>query len=129
VGFIDVASIRYQCEMPDRLTHPIYSVHLARTFLETIEGAIARDRPRIHLPPAMLAAVQAEAHAWLGEVHLERGESAEARFHLARSLHFVRWQPRVIRLLAATGLPPSVRRMVSTGIQAARLRLSLGSSS
>jgi GT2 family glycosyltransferase len=129
VGFIDVASIRYRFLMPDRLTHPSHGVHLARTFLETIEGALACDRARIHLPPAMLAAAQAEAHAWLGEMELERGDSVEARFHLARSLHYVRWQPRVMRLLAATALPPPVRRAVRTGLRAARLRLAVAWSS
>jgi hypothetical protein len=123
VGFIDVASIKYQCELPDRLTRPAYSVHMARAFLETIEGAIERDRARISLSPAMLAAVQAEAHAWLGEVQLERGESAEGRFHLARSLRHVRWQPRVLRLLAASALPPPVLHAVRTGFRAARHRL------
>jgi GT2 family glycosyltransferase len=129
VGFIDVASIQYQRELADRLTRPAYGIHMARTFLETIEGAIARDRPRIRLSAAMLAAVQAEAHAWLGEAQLERGESAEARFHLARSLRYVGWQPRVLRLLAAAALPPAFGRAVRTGIQTARHRLAAWRSS
>jgi GT2 family glycosyltransferase len=129
VGFMDVASIRCQRQLADRLTRPASSVHAARAFLETIEGAIARDRPRIRLSAAMLAAVQAEAHAWLGEMELERGESAEARFHLGRSLGYVGWQPRVLRLLAAAAMPPAIGHAVRAGIQTARHRLAAWRSS
>jgi glycosyltransferase involved in cell wall biosynthesis len=44
VGFIDVSSIRYQVGLSDQLTHSSRSIHIARSFLRTIEPVIQHER-------------------------------------------------------------------------------------
>jgi len=85
VGFLDVASIRYQIGMPDQLTHRTYGVHIAKNFLKTIEPVIRNDRQRIHLDQQVLDGTLAYAHRWLGEELLLTGSLEEARDHLATS--------------------------------------------
>lgn len=119
VGYIDLASIRYQRGMPDRLTRPEYSIHMARNFLRTIQPVIDNDRHRIRLPESMIRSVLAEAHGWIGEAALAIGQSEEARRHLARSLRFSLWQPRTAGQLLLSLLPPPL----AAGLRAAQRRV------
>lgn len=86
VGFLDVASIRYQVGMPDQLTGPSYGVSMAKNFLRTIEPILERDRERIRLPESMIRYTLAYGHQWLGRELLFSGQREEARPHLAESL-------------------------------------------
>ena len=109
VAYLDVASILYQYGREDQLTvNRAYTVHMAENFLKTVTKALARDRDRVTLSPAMLDQVMAEAHAWIGEQRLQIGDRNEAWRHLGTSLRFRPWQPRVAALLGASMLPKPV---------------------
>jgi glycosyltransferase involved in cell wall biosynthesis len=105
VGFINVATIRYQTGMPDRLTGDRYSLHVAKNCLKTISPVLKHDRDRIRLPSQMIRVRLAEVHDWIGEVALEMGRASEARRHLLASIVHQPLQPRTLRLLAVSCLP------------------------
>ncbi len=108
VAFLDVASIRYQRGLADRLTVPANGLPFARNFLRVIERELGAHRHRIQLSPQMLNAVFADAHAWIGEAALDLGQRGVARRHLFESLRFNRRQPRIAGLLASACLPAAL---------------------
>jgi hypothetical protein len=110
VAFADVSSIEYQVGRADQLTQPAYRIHMANNFLKTIAPVIDTDRARIHLPEAMLAQVQAEAHAWIGREHLALGQQREARARFRTSLGYCLRQPNLWLLYALALCPPFVYR-------------------
>jgi GT2 family glycosyltransferase len=118
VAFVDLATIRYQCGMPDRLSR--HALHTARNFLTTVTEAIERDGGRITLPTWMLDEVRAEAHGWVGELSAEHGDVAAARRHLGRSLAYKRWQPRTLAKLALCYLPLDLGRTLRRSYRSAR---------
>ena len=118
VGYLDVASIRYQRGRSDQATKN--HIHTAQNFLRVIEPILASEGERIDLPPRMRRAVLAEAHAWVGEELLEIGDAAGARRHLARSLSIEPGQGRTARLLLGACLPSGVRRTARRLYRAAR---------
>jgi len=105
VAFADVPTIRYQRGMPDRLTRPDHSIHLALNFLTTITRTVARDADRIRLPRSTVRRVFADAHSWVGQVAFERGEHTLARRHLARSLSYRPLNVGVLVRAVASCLP------------------------
>jgi glycosyltransferase involved in cell wall biosynthesis len=106
VAYLDVASILYMRGQTDQLTSGSDNhLQLARNFLRTVDRVIARDRDRIRLPRIMLDEVRAEAHEWLGMLHVGRGEHVAAARELLRSLRLKPRQPAVLRLLAISLLP------------------------
>jgi len=110
VGYIDVAAIRYQRGFPDRLTRGENDLHMARAFLSAIEPIIDNERGSLNLPPNMIRAVLAEAHGWIGESALDAGHMLPALEHLARSILYHPFQPRLLGLLSLTPLPHNVTK-------------------
>jgi glycosyltransferase involved in cell wall biosynthesis len=109
VAYLDVPSILYQRGREDQLTViPAYKIDMAKNFLATIAPVIERDRDRITLPRIMIDEVLAEAHAWIGQCHYDRGENRSAAAELAGSLWLKPHQPRVAAFLALSLLPPPV---------------------
>ena len=94
VGFIDLATIRYQTGMPDRLTRDEYRVHAAMNCLKTVLPWIEQERSQINLSDRMIRLRLAEMHSWVGDVLLNAGEASQARVHLRKSLRHQPWQPR-----------------------------------
>jgi glycosyltransferase involved in cell wall biosynthesis len=124
VAYLDISSILYQLGREDQLTMiPRYTVHGAENFLKTVNKALARDRDRVTLPPAMLDQVMAEAHAWIGEQRLELGDRDRAWRHLGTSLRFRPWQPRIAVLFGAAVLPRGVSDRIRGGYRALKSRL------
>lgn len=105
VGFVDVASTRYQIGRPDQLTHRSHAVDMSRNFLSTIEPVIRRDRERIRLPERILRGTLAYAHRWLGEELLIAGSVSEARKRLLASLRW-QWHAWPTGLYVFSLLPP-----------------------
>jgi glycosyltransferase involved in cell wall biosynthesis len=103
VAFVDTATIRYQTGTGDRLT--AHRRAMAANFLAILTRTLERDRARIDLPAAMLRAIQADAHRWLGEVNAEEGRFGDGRRHYLRSLAYRPWQPRTAAMLALCTLP------------------------
>ena len=116
VAFADVASIQYRVGAADQLTRPEYAIHVARNFLRTIEPVLC-DR-NIKLPASMRAAVQAEAHAWIGHELLMSGDRYGARMHLAKSLRHRVLAPYAMSLFALSCGPsfayPLAKKMIQT---------------
>jgi glycosyltransferase involved in cell wall biosynthesis len=110
VGYLDVSSIRYHIGRSDQASS--LSTEMARNFLRTIEPILANERDSIKLPRKMQDIVLAEAHAWLGETLLEKGDDGGARHHLLRSLVIRPGQPRAARLFLGSFLPPPLRTRV-----------------
>lgn len=108
VAYLDLASIEYQLDSPDCLTKHLYAT--AVHFLHAVTAALARDRDRITLPPALVRHVLAEGHAWVAEELLVRGEPRQASHYFARSLRYRPWQPRVLAQLARCALPRRVEQ-------------------
>jgi glycosyltransferase involved in cell wall biosynthesis len=119
VGYLDVSSIRYQLGRADQATRPANTLRLAENFLRIIEP-ILNGVGRGELPGEMRSAVLAEAHAWIGEARLDRGDAALARRALLRSLTFQPAQPRTARLLAGACLPSPLRAAARRLFRAAR---------
>jgi glycosyltransferase involved in cell wall biosynthesis len=106
VAYLDAASILYLRGQADQLTHGSdHELQMARNFLRTVEPTIERDRDRIRLPRIMLDEVLAEAHGWIGSVHVDRGEHLDGMRHLAASLRLKPRQPRLMGMLAINLLP------------------------
>jgi glycosyltransferase involved in cell wall biosynthesis len=110
VGYLDVASIRYQRGRSDQATVPGNSIHTASNFLRIIQPYLDSPDQLTRLSPQMQKEVLAEAHAWVGECRFELGEMGKARRHLLRSLLIKRWQARTTRLLLGSCLPPVLRQ-------------------
>jgi glycosyltransferase involved in cell wall biosynthesis len=108
VGFVDVASIKYQRGFADRITGNENDVHFARAFLRTIAPIIEKERATIDLPPHMINAVLAEAHRWIAEASLAANDRRQAIQHLAWSLRYDPRQPRLLGVLAAAALPSTM---------------------
>jgi hypothetical protein len=96
---------------------------MARNFLATISPIIERDRDRIHLPQIMIDEVLAEAHAWVGTCHVDRGENFAAIPQLAASLRLKPRQPRVLGFLALSLLPARLTSGVRSAYRSAKARL------
>ncbi|HVV51583.1 MAG TPA: glycosyltransferase family 2 protein [Polyangia bacterium] len=105
VGLLDLASIRYQQGMPDRLTADHLRIHMVENLLRTVEGAIARDRAAIKLSDRTLRRRMAHIHASLAYERLQRGEAELARKHTFESLRRWPWQPELARSLPFVLLP------------------------
>ncbi len=109
VGFLDLATIRYQTGMADRLSRDEYKVHAAMNCLTSILPFIEQERARIDLPDRMIRLRLAHVHGWAGERLLNTGESSRARVHLCKSLSHQVWQLQAWKLLALASLPGNVR--------------------
>ena len=117
VAFVDVPTVLKQADRPDALTHPSRRLHLARNYVTTMEGALARDAGRIRLDPAVVRSARARGHAWVGHAYLESGDARSARRHLRLSLRLDPRRPRTY-LLMALALAPGP--LVAQAIAAAR---------
>lgn len=124
VAFADVASIRYRVGAEDQLTRPELQVEMARAFLDTIGPLLGDGQREVALPPRMVEAVLAEAHAWVGRESLAHGDRREARSQLARSLRHRALVPSTLLLLALACGPesafPAARSVVRTAKRAMR---------
>jgi glycosyltransferase involved in cell wall biosynthesis len=119
VAFVDVPTVLKQAGRPDALTHPSRRLHLARNYLTTMEGALARDAGRIRLDPAVVRDARAYGHAWTGLGYLESGDAAAARRHLRQSLRLAPGKPRTYVLMALALLPgPLVARAIHSARRA-----------
>jgi glycosyltransferase involved in cell wall biosynthesis len=106
VGFLNLATIRYQTGMADQITRDRGKLlQVAKSCLKTILPVLEHDRDRIRLPAWMIKARLAEVHEWIGEVALEIGRVSDARRHLFASLCHQPLQARALCLLAVSGLP------------------------
>jgi GT2 family glycosyltransferase len=120
VGLLDLASIRYQQGMPDRLTADHLRIHMMENALRTVEAAIARDRAAIDLPEETLKKRLAKIHAAIGFERLERGEARLARKHYLESLRQWPWQPGLTKPLFFATLPGGVGVTLRKGLQAVK---------
>jgi glycosyltransferase involved in cell wall biosynthesis len=123
VGYLDVASIRYQRGFPDRLTRSENQLHMARAFLNAIRPIIQTERDTLTLPPRMIRAVLAEAHGWIGQAALDAGQMLPALEHLARSIFYRPLQPRLLRRLSLAPLPPNLINRVRSLYRAAKRKV------
>jgi glycosyltransferase involved in cell wall biosynthesis len=123
VGLLDLATIRYQQGMADRLTAKRYSIHMARNLLRTIEPVIANDRALIDLPEHMIQRTLAKAHAWVAQEELELGHASVARDEFVRSLREYPWQPKLAKPLFFAALPFGLGVKLRRGWQALRARV------
>ena len=123
VGFIDLATIRYQRGMPDRLTRAEYRVHVAINCLKTVLPLIEHERFHIKLSDRMIRLRLAEMHAWLGGELLNTGDASEARVHLRKSLRCQVWQPEALKSLALASMPDSIRVRVRRLVRELKIKL------
>jgi hypothetical protein len=123
VAFADVASIQYRVGAADQLTRPEYAIHVARNFLRTIEPVLKDGGRGVNLPASMLAAVQAEAHAWIGRELLEHGDRRGARKHLAESLRHRPFTPYTLSLFTLSCGPSFSYPLARAVVRAAKRRL------
>jgi glycosyltransferase involved in cell wall biosynthesis len=117
VGFIDLPAITYQVGMADALSR--HAVSLSTNFLKVVMRTLTEDRVRIDLPQKKLNWVLGDAHAWVGEVMLNEGQSGQARKHFIISLRYRPLHARTAKLAAFSMLSPSLQ-------SAARLLLRRG---
>jgi GT2 family glycosyltransferase len=103
VGFLDVASIRYQVGCADQLTGYGMGRWVSQNFLTTVLSAIERDRTRIQLSQERLDELISESYRWVGEELLNAGEPGASQA-LWRSLK-LRCRPRTAALFLATQAP------------------------
>jgi glycosyltransferase involved in cell wall biosynthesis len=122
VAFVDVPTVLKQADLPDALTHPSRRLHLARNYVTTMEGALARDAGRIRLDPEVVREARAYGHAWTGQGYLESGDAAAARRHLRRSLRLEPRRPRAIALWLLALLPGPVVARAIHSVRRARSR-------
>ncbi|HEY6476335.1 MAG TPA: glycosyltransferase family 2 protein [Polyangia bacterium] len=122
VGLLDVAAIRYQQGMPDRLTADHLKVHMMENALRTVERAIARDRSAIDLPEETLRRRLARLHASIGLERLQRGEPELARRHYFESLRQQPWQPGLAKPLLFALLPGGTGVALRRRLQALKHR-------
>jgi GT2 family glycosyltransferase len=105
VGFLDLATIKYQRGMPDALTRPEYKVHVASNFLKTILPVIQSERAYINLTDNAIKTVLADAYNWLAEAQLHNGDIQSARRSVWTSMRYKLRQPRILTLLLSVYLP------------------------
>lgn len=105
VGFIDLAAIRYQRGMPDRLTRDEYRIHNATNFLKTIQPYVENARAEITLPQSMIDVMLAETYLWIAEVQLDMSDARSARTNLVASMKCRVIQPRAWLLYLFCFLP------------------------
>jgi glycosyltransferase involved in cell wall biosynthesis len=103
VAFLDLPTTLYQLGMNDRLTR--FTSLIAVNYLKTITAALERHDHGAELPRAVIRRILARAHAWVGGEFAKEGDCRSARGHLARSLTYRPWQPRVLAELALCCLP------------------------
>jgi glycosyltransferase involved in cell wall biosynthesis len=108
VGFLDIPTIQYQRGMPDALTRPEYSVHVANNFLKTVLPIINNHRDEIKLSDTTIHAMLADAYNWLAEAQLSNGDTINARKNIWTSIQYRLRQPRNLRLLVSAYLPKSI---------------------
>ncbi len=123
VGFIDLAAMRYQRGMPDRLTRDEYRIHNATNFLNTVKPYIENARAEINLPQSMIDWMLADAYLWIAEVQIDMGDTTNARKNLLCSIRCRFFQPRGWLLYLACLLPRGIRfwlkrfyRMIKTSV-------------
>jgi GT2 family glycosyltransferase len=109
VGFIDMATIRYQTGMADRLSRDEHSIYAALNCLKSCLPLIEQARSEIHLPDRMIRLRLAEMHRRAGEKLVNAGESAQARLHLRESLTHEFWQFKAWKFLTLSLLPDRFR--------------------
>lgn len=107
VAFVDISSIRYQREFGDQLTQPGYSLAFAQSHLKTVMRTLEQDADRIALPRTLISACLADAHGWIGQAALDRGDMALARKHFVCSLRHAPSDLRTLLLLLLAALPQS----------------------
>jgi len=105
VGLVDLPTIEYQIDRPDRLTRAENHLTAALNFLHVIQRELAEAADRITLPKPMRNAVLAEAHAWVGYELLKHNRPSEARRHFWHALWHNPWHPGTMRQLALSCLP------------------------
>lgn len=110
VGFLNLAAMQYQQDMPDSLGR--YRYMTAYNFLTTVAGAIERDRKRIKLPKKMIHHVLAEGNSWVGEELFEQGDHRDARSYLLKSLSHRIGQPRIAMLLGLSLMPRGLSHLL-----------------
>jgi GT2 family glycosyltransferase len=120
VGLLDLATIRYQQGMPDRLTAKRYAIYMAENLLRTIEPVIKNDRALIHLPDKMIRKTLAKAHAWVAYERLELGQARPAFEEYLRSLRQWPWQPELAKPLFFAALPFGTGVLLRRRLQAWR---------
>jgi GT2 family glycosyltransferase len=125
VGFIDLATIRYQIGMPDQLSRDEYTIHAAMNCQKSVLPFIEHARSEIKLSDRMIRLRLAEMHSWLGEKLLNNGDVSQSRVYLCKSLRHQLWQPRVLKLLVLASLPGSLRQPLRRLAKA--LKATLGS--
>jgi GT2 family glycosyltransferase len=123
VGFIDLATIRYQTGMPDQLSRAEYMVHVAMNCIKTVVPLIELERSQIDLSDRMIRLRLAEMYSWIGDALLDTGEARQARTHLRKSLTLQPWQPSAWKLLALASLPENVRQRTRRLAREIKVRL------
>jgi hypothetical protein len=117
VGLLDVSTIEYRKDREDRLTR--YTEATAVNFLATIQKAVASDIAN-RLPATAVKQTLAEAHGWVAEEKFKLGDGAGVRQHALRSLLRQPGNVRLFVLMAASLLPVTLRRRVTTAYRAAK---------
>ncbi len=120
VGYLDVASIRYQRGYPDQLTRNENDLHMARAFLSVIKPIIEQEGGKLNLTPAMIRGVLAEAHGSIGQAALDAGQMLPALGHLAQSIFYQPMQPRIMGLLPLAALPPRATNRLRAAYRAVK---------
>ena len=108
VGYLDTASVCYQVQAEDQLTHSSLHLGAARNFLIVAERELRNVETRRALGEDVAMQTLAEAHAWIGQELLMRGDTKGARQHLRQALEFDAACPDARRNLAVAALPSSV---------------------
>ena len=117
VAYIDVSSVRYQLDLPDRLTRPELGYYMARNFLTTIERAIQQDRERIGLSTRSIVSLLADANAFVGGQAFETGQYNLANSYLKKSLFSGELEIRKYLLWFVTCFPEGMVRNLRTIIR------------
>ncbi len=123
VGFIDLAAIRYQRGMPDRLTRDEYRIHNATNFLRTIRPYLESARAEIKLPQSMLDEMLAETYLWIAEVQVDMNDPGNARGNLVASMKYRFIQPRAWLLYFFCFIPRGVGLPLRRFYRMTKLRL------
>jgi GT2 family glycosyltransferase len=109
VAYVDAVTLLYTIGAPDALTAPDKLIQISQVFLKTLETTLAREKDRIELPRELVRDRLADTYAWVGDEHLRAGQAAEARPYYIKSLSINPGQLAVLKALAKSFLPASVR--------------------
>ncbi len=101
VAYADVSSIKYRVGVSGQITESTNQFYFAAAYLESITTAYQSACERLQPHQGLIQQAFAEAHAWLGEEFLDRGQRDEARQHLLRSLRYLPTQPRTMIVLTS----------------------------